>query len=110
MQVYHEIWLGVHHVDPLKMISSYHPRTPTYFDYRNIQDSHNVSYRMNDCGAELLGVGPSFLSSTGLRCMDIVGHDRHTMGLPLPLGVSGFKNFDGTQVPVTSSRFITRQS
>jgi hypothetical protein len=42
--------------------------------------------------------------------MDIVGHDRHTMGLPLPLGVSGFKNFDGTQVPVTSSRFITRQS
>ena len=43
---------------------------------------------------------PVFFFSTALRCMRIVGHDRHTMGLPLPLRASGFEEFESTQVPV----------
>lgn len=41
-----------------------------------------------------------FFFSTALRYMRIVGHDRHTTGLPLPLRASGFEEFESTQVPV----------
>jgi hypothetical protein len=86
------------------------PVTSAYLDRHytnNFQHEHHIAYWTNVDGAEPLGIVPRFSSSTGLRYMRIVGHDRHTMGLPLLLRVSRFEIFQGIQLPMTSSRFIT---